>query len=155
MVRRAPEAGPWSGLSVQSVALVQRAVSLVSCRIGVWKSKGRPSRVHPSNRKPSRCEFFCGGEARVPVFTVVWVDLAPLAGSKRTVYVARSSVCRDGLVEAESALLGLFVGDDRLFGLDVVGLRGEAVVRGEGEGSGVSVALLGRVAGVCLVTRGV
>lgn len=91
----------------------------------------------------------------MPVFTVAWVGLLPLAGSKRTVYVARSSVSSDGLVEAESALPELSVGDDGVFGLDVVGIRGEAVVRGEGEGSGVSVVLLGRVAWVCLARRGV
>ena len=40
MVRRVPEAGPWSGLSVQSVTLVHWAFRVVSWRMGVRKSKG-------------------------------------------------------------------------------------------------------------------
>ena len=42
-----------------------------------------------------------------------------------------------------------------LLGLTVSGLNGEVVCIGDGEGSGVFVALLGRVPGVCSATRGV
>ena len=50
---------------------------------------------------------------------------------------------------------GVLVEGCGVFGFGVVVLSGEEVCIGEGEGSGVSVALLGRVPGVCLVTRGV
>ena len=70
MVSRAPEADPWSGLSVQSVVFDHVAFRVISWRMGVWKSKGWPSYVHPSNRKPSRWGFFSKGAARTPVCTV-------------------------------------------------------------------------------------
>ena len=50
---------------------------------------------------------------------------------------------------------GVPVGDDGVFGLGVVVLNGEEGVSGDGVGSGVLVALLGRVPGVCSATRGV
>ena len=53
-----------------------------------------------------------------------------------------------------SVLPGVVVVDDEVFGL-AVGFNGAVACIGEGEGSGVLVALLGRVAGVCLATRGV
>ena len=53
-----------------------------------------------------------------------------------------------------SVLLGVVVVDDEVLGL-AVGLNGVEVCIGEGEGSGVCVALLGRMPGVCSATRGV
>ena len=50
---------------------------------------------------------------------------------------------------------GVLVGDDGVSGFGVVVLNGEEGVSGDGVGSGVLVALLGRVPGVCLATRGV
>lgn len=64
MARRVPAAGPWPGLSVQSVVVVHLAFRVVSWRMGVRKSKGCPSSVHPSNRKPPRPGFCCGGGRR-------------------------------------------------------------------------------------------
>ena len=48
-----------------------------------------------------------------------------------------------------------FVGDDEVAGLDVVGVSGDVVSSGEGEGRGVLVALPGVMAGVCSALRGV
>ena len=52
-----------------------------------------------------------------------------------------------------SVLLGVVV-DDVVFGF-AVGFNGVVVCIGEGDDSWALVALLGRVAGVCLATRGV
>ena len=52
-------------------------------------------------------------------------------------------------------LPGVVVVDDEVFGLGVAELSSVVVCIGEGEGSGVSSALLGRVPGVSLATRGV
>ena len=54
-----------------------------------------------------------------------------------------------------SALPGVPVVDDGVPGLGVAGLNGVVVCIGDGVGSGVLVALLGRVAGVPSATRGV
>ena len=51
-------------------------------------------------------------------------------------------------------MLGVPVADDGVPGL-AVGLNGVEVCIGEGEGSGVSVALLEEMPGVCSATRGV
>ena len=55
----------------------------------------------------------------------------------------------------ESALSGVPVVDDGVPELGAAELNGMVVCIGEGVGSGVLVALLGRVPGVCLATRGV
>lgn len=47
---------------------------------------------------------------------------------------------------------GLSVDDGGVSGPDVVGFRGKAVARGEGEGRGVLVVLLGRAAEVSPAT---
>ena len=49
----------------------------------------------------------------------------------------------------------LFVVDDGALGLGVAGLNGVVACIGDGDGSGVSGVLLGRVPGVCSATRGV
>ena len=61
----------------------------------------------------------------------------------------------DGLVEAEFVLPVVAVGDDGADGSVVSGFNGDVVVSGDGVGSGVCVALLGRVPEVPLATRGV
>ena len=53
-----------------------------------------------------------------------------------------------------SVLLGVVVVDDEVLGL-AVGLNGVVVCIGDGVGSGVLVALLGEMPGVCSATRGV
>ena len=92
----------------------------------------------------------------MPVFKVDCVSLLPSAGLKRTMCVAWLSVSLllNGLVEGESVLSCVPVGVDEVFGF-AVGFNGAVACIGEGDGSGVLVALLGRVAGVCLATRGV
>ena len=52
-------------------------------------------------------------------------------------------------------MLGVPVVDDGVPGLGDAGFNGVVFCIGEGVGSGVLVALLGRVAGVWLATRGV
>ena len=52
----------------------------------------------------------------------------------------------------ESVLSGVPVVDDGVLELGVAELNGVVVSIGEGDGSGVLVALLGRVPGVCLAT---
>ena len=92
----------------------------------------------------------------MPVFTADCVGLLPSAGSKRTLCVAWLSVSLllNGLVEGEPVLSCVPVGVDEVFGL-AVGFNGAVACIGDGVGSGVLIALLGRVAGVCLATRGV
>ena len=94
----------------------------------------------------------------MPVFTVDCVGLLLSAGSKRTLCVAWLSVSLllNGLVEGESVLSCVPVGVDEVFGF-AVGFNGAVacIGEGEGDGSGVLVALLGRVAEVPSATRGV
>ena len=52
-------------------------------------------------------------------------------------------------------LSGLFVFDDGVPGLGVAELNGVVACTGDGEGSGVLVALLGEMLGICSATRGV
>ena len=52
-------------------------------------------------------------------------------------------------------MLGVPVADDGVPGFGVAELNGVEVCIGEGVGSAVSVALLGRMPGVCSATRGV
>ena len=132
-------------------------LKVVSFRTGVRKSKGRPLYVHPSNRNPSRTGLCSGVDARVPVFTLACVGVPPSAGSKRTVCAACASVLSDGLAVTEPALSGVPAVDDGVPGDGVPGvvLNGVVVCIGDGEDSGVLVALLGRVAEVPSDTRGV
>ena len=52
-------------------------------------------------------------------------------------------------------LSGLLVVDDGVFGLGVVEFSSVVVCIGDGVGSGVLVALLEEMPGICLATRGV
>ena len=68
---------------------------------------------------------------------------------------ALSSVFSDDFVEADPVLSGVPVVDDGVLGFGVAELNGVVVCISEGVGSGVLVALLEEMPGVCLATRGV
>ena len=69
--------------------------------------------------------------------------------------VARSAVFFVDLAGVEPVASGVLVGDDEVCGFGVAELNSGVVCIGEGVDSGVLVALLEEMPGVCSATRGV